>query len=132
MGIRVEVSSKGSHIRDICVIQGENSLTVNLLDWWEQLTSENAKQELSSHLGNIEYFPPQAIQMVGQYPNYFSRSLKGDPFPLYDEEEAKDFQSNIDCLQQLGYNVPVTKGRHRNRASSWSVYVTGFSQLLDY
>jgi hypothetical protein len=123
MGIRVEVICEGPHIRDLSVIQGDNSLTVGLLDWWDTLTNK------SKLLG---FAAPNSEMEVAAYGTLFG-SLFGEAiphksFPLFDQTEVDDFQDNVKHLKELGYTPPVLKGRLTLDPKSFRIFNDGWKE----
>lgn len=120
MGIQVKVILKGPHIKDISIVQGENSLTVNLMDWWKALT------EVPVFLPAT----PGAEMEVGEYRNMFSGIFNEEQpkntFPLFGETEVSDFQDNVKHLKELGYRPPVLKGRYARCNSSQRIFNDGW------
>lgn len=121
MRVDVQVRYKGSSLLRVSE-DHKNSLTVNLLDWWDVLTGKL----------NVEYFPPNALEMVGGYSNTFSHHPENIQFPMYDREEADDFYNNMKHLKELGYKPSVLKGRDKHNVKSWRIYVDGFKGMSEY
>lgn len=124
MGIQVEVNCVGPHTRDISVIQGDNSLTVNLLDWWNTLTDKP----------KLGFAAPNSEMEVAEYSNvfghFFGKALPQKSFPLFDQTEVDDFQDNVKHLKELGYKPPVLKGRYTREPNSFRIFNDGWQETI--
>lgn len=101
----------------ITVYQGKNSLTVNLMDWYEALIGKD----------QLEYFPPCAEVMAGTSDNIFAKQLQGPLVPLYDKTDEQDFRDNARTRKELNpYVTPVIMGNSRRDPKSWPIYADSF------